>query len=118
VLSLATPVHAGPASVRPDDVFYPYEVEVPEAHRESVQALLEVFAEEPAFVAGELAGDGPESAPQVAAALAWMVEAGLVLRTRPAPGWLDPSVVSRRMAEPAFTVRRVDPDETDLLVFR
>lgn len=119
VLSLATPVHVGDdGTVRPDDVFYPFEVVVPQAYREAVLALLEVLREEPAFEAGELAGTGPESAPEVAAALAWMVDAGLVLRTRAQPGWLDPAVVGRGMARPAFCVQRVDQTATDLLVFR
>lgn len=119
VLSLATPVHVGDdGAVRPDDVFYPFEVAVPPAYRDAVHALLEVLREEPAFEAGELAGTGPQSAPEVAAALAWMVDAGLLLRTRAQPGWLDPAVVGRGMATPAFCVQRVDEAATDLLVFR
>lgn len=116
VVSLATPVHPGAGSVRPDDVFYPYDVPVPEEHRGAVEVLLEVLRESPAFVAGEIADPGPESAP-VAQALMWMVRAGLVLRTRSDARWLDPAVVGRRLSEPAFTVQRVDP-AADLLVSR
>jgi hypothetical protein len=112
VVSVATPVHPGAGSVRPDDVFYPYDVPVPEKHRGAV----EVLRDSPAFVAGEIADPGPESAP-VAEALMWMVQAGLVLRTRPDARWLDPAVVGRRLSEPAFTVQRVDP-AADLLVSR
>lgn len=117
VLSLATPVHVdGSGKCRPDNVFYPIEVEVPAEHQDEVQAILTLMREQPAISVGELTGALPM--PGVPAALTWMLEAGLVLRTRPRPGWMEPGVVDRRLSETAFSIQTIDRAATDLLVYQ
>ncbi|HEX5869682.1 MAG TPA: glycosyltransferase [Longimicrobium sp.] len=117
VLSLATPVHLdGAGRIRLDDVFYPFEVEVPDAHRAAVGAVLARMREEPALSVAELADAVP--LPDVPGALRWMLEAGLLLRTRPRTGWMEPGIVNRRVADPSFRVQQVDRAATDLLVYR
>lgn len=116
VLSLATPVHpGGGAAVRLDDVFHALPVEVPEAHRDAVHAVLARMRERPALRVAEL--EEAVGEPGLADALAWMLEAGLVLRTLAVPGWMDPASVGRRLAEPAFAVQEIDRERIDLIVY-
>jgi glycosyltransferase involved in cell wall biosynthesis len=115
VLSLATPVHLnGGGRFRLDDVFYPFEIDVPGAHRDGVGAILGRMREAPAATVGEMAC----AAPDASGALRWMVDAGLLLRTRPRPGWMEPGMVDRRLGDVAFSVQQVDRAATDLLVYR
>ena len=115
VLTLATPVRVdGTARLRLDGVFHSSEVEVPAAHLDVVRAVLARLRERPAMLAAELAAEVP--APGLPGALVWMLEAGLVLRTRPRPGWIAPSLVGSRLAEPAFVLHEVDRAATDLVV--
>jgi hypothetical protein len=116
VLSLATPVHPGGGeSVRLDDVSYTSPVEVPEAHRGAVHAVLARMRERPALRVAEL--EAAVGEPGLADALAWMLEAGLVLRTLPVPGWMDPAEVGRRAAEPALVVREIGRGDADLILY-
>lgn len=118
VLSLATPVHLnGVGRFRPDDVFYPFEVEVPAAHQAAVQAILTKMSECPAIPVGKLADAVMGSTQELSPALAWMLETGVVLRTRPMPGWMAPEVVDRRLADAAFSLQRLDRAATDLIVY-
>jgi glycosyltransferase involved in cell wall biosynthesis len=115
VLSLATPARVdGAARLRLEGVFYPSSLEVPAAHLDAVRAILATLRERPAILAGELAA---AAIPGASGALGWMLEAGVVLRTRPMPGWIAPEMVGRRLAEGAFAVQEVDRAATDLTVY-
>ena len=119
VLSLATPVETdGAGGLRPDHAFYPFRVEVPEAHRPAVHAILAVMRDEPALTAERLTGARLEGVPGVPDALRWMFDAGLVLRTRHVPGWIDPADVDGRLGEVLFSVQPIDRAATDLIVYR
>lgn len=116
ILSLATPLDDdGEDGVRVDHVLHPYRVEVPAAHLAGVRAILGVLREEPAIAAGELAARLADAA-GAREALEWMIEAGLVLRTRPVAGWLAPAEADRRLAQVLFSVREIDGAATDLVV--
>lgn len=117
VLSLATalaPVDGG-AALRVDSPFYPFAVEVPGELRAATGAVVDALRHEPALAVETFAVrlSGVERA---AEALAWMMEAGLVLRTRPGPGWVPPSRVPPEVAAVLFTVQPIDRSTTDLLV--
>jgi glycosyltransferase involved in cell wall biosynthesis len=114
VVTLATPLGAaGPSGLRPADVLYALEVEVPPGHAAAVGAILARMRERPAAAAGELAA---LPVPGVPEALGWMLGAGLLLRTRQLPGWPAPETAPARMARPSFVLREVDRAATDLLV--
>ena len=117
VLSLATPATVdADGRVGIDDPMYPFHLEVPERLREPVQAVLAVVREEPAITVERLsrAVAGHAGAPD---ALAWMLDAGLLLRTAPVEGWIDPQRIDRRMSEPVFRIERLDRMSTDFIVF-
>ncbi|HKP74572.1 MAG TPA: hypothetical protein VJT67_03470, partial [Longimicrobiaceae bacterium] len=119
VLTLATPVHLnGGATVRPDHVFHPFPVTIPPEHREAVAAILAAMREEPAVTVERLVGVRLDCMPEAFDALEWMIGAGLVLRSRALPGWLDPASVDARLAETAFAVADVDRAATDFIVYR
>lgn len=118
VLTLATPVHVDDAGgVRPDHVFFPHRLEAPEACRDAVMATLAVLREEPAVTVERLTGVHLPPRPDADEALSWLLETGLVLRTRHVPGWIDPATVDRRLATPLFSIRHVDRATTDLIVY-
>jgi hypothetical protein len=96
-------------------VFYPSALAVPAAHLDAVRAILATLRERPAILAGELAAAA--AVPGASGALGWMLEAGVVLRTRPMPGWIEPAMVGPRLAEGAFSVQEVDRAATDLTVY-
>ena len=86
VLSLATPVETdGAGGLRPDHAFYPFRVEVPEAHRPAVHAILAVMRDEPALTAERLTGARLEGVPGVPDAL----------RGCSTPGWCCGPATSR-----------------------
>ncbi|HEX6371055.1 MAG TPA: glycosyltransferase [Longimicrobium sp.] len=118
VLCLATPVHVdGTGGVRPDHVFHPFTAQAPDGDHDATRAVLAVMREEPAITVEQLlARVGP--VPQVEGALAWMLDAGLLLRTRPMAGWSKPGIVDRRLGQTMFSVQQVDRSATDLIVYR
>lgn len=119
VLSLATPVELdGPRGPRVDHVLYPFRLDVPPAYLNGVKAILSILREAPAITAEELAGPRLDAPPGGLDALSWMLEAGLVLRTRRMPGWLSPGTVDRRLGQVLFSSRHVDRETTDLLVYQ
>jgi glycosyltransferase involved in cell wall biosynthesis len=116
VLSLATalaPVDGG-AALHVDSLFYPFAVEVPGDLRAAAGAVVDALRQEPAL-AVETFTMRLSGVERAAEALAWMMAAGLVLRTRPGPGWVPPGRVPPEVAEVLFTVQPVDRSTTDLL---
>lgn len=118
VLSLATPVEMSPAGwMRLDDPLHPLRLDVPPAYLENVRAIFTAMREEPAITVDKLTRVRLATLADVSAALQWMLETGLVLRTRPIPGWIEPETVDRRMSEVLFSVQYVDRQATDLVVY-
>jgi glycosyltransferase involved in cell wall biosynthesis len=118
VVTLATPVHVDEAGgVRPDHVFFPHRIEVPEGCRDAVLAILEVLREEPAITVERLTGTHLRARPGGFEALSWLMDMGLVLRTRHVPGWIDPATVDSRLGKALFSVQRVARSSMDLVVY-
>lgn len=119
VLTLATPVREESEGVlRLDNVFYAHPVAVPEALRDGVRAVLGVMRREPAITVDRLACERLHGDDGVWEALAWMEEMGLVLRTHPVDGWIDPATVEPTLGEPVFSMRTVELGATDFVVFQ
>jgi glycosyltransferase involved in cell wall biosynthesis len=119
VLSLATAVDVdGSGRVHVNHVLYPFPVQVPVEHLDGVHAILDVLREEPAITVERLAGTRLNFTPELFQALSWMLEAGLVLRTRAVAGWMDPETVDTRLSQSLITGQSIDRDITDLLVMQ
>jgi len=117
VLLLATPIQNGGSRFRLDHALYPFELDVPAERLAAFKAVLAVMREEPAITVGRLTGTRLEPTPEVLGALDWMLAHGVLLRSRPVEGWVDPAVVDGRMSEVLFNVQNVDRTLTDFLVY-
>jgi glycosyltransferase involved in cell wall biosynthesis len=101
-------VLAAPLRVEPDgrlavnDPICPLEITVPMPLAASVRTLSSRFADRPVLPAQAFR----ESAPATIAALAWMHEAGLVLRT--SLGALNPDWAPPVLGRPVFDIRTID----------
>lgn len=117
VLCLAVPVAGDPrAGFWLDDPLYPLECEVPARHVRSFRKLLTAFASEPVMTVGRMTERYLARSPDALAALAWMIETGLVLRSLGIPGGISPSAVPSRAGQPLFSFQRLPPDGPDFVV--
>jgi glycosyltransferase involved in cell wall biosynthesis len=108
VLVLAAPVSpAARGRVVVDDPLYPFELEIPAGYAQSVRAVLGVMRTEPAITVGRLLHEHLRDAGDAAEAVAWMLEAGLLLRTRGGVGPVDPRRIGRQLARRLFTVQKI-----------
>jgi len=118
VLTLAIPIEDGPAGgYRIDHALFPFELQLPPAHREAFQAILAAMRGTPATTVAGLTEARVGSTPGFAEALTWMLEAGVLLRTRHVDGWVEPGRVDDRLSQVLFSVQKVDRTTTDLLVY-
>lgn len=118
VLTLATPVREYDEGLfRLDDPMYPFDLDVPDTYREAFGAILCVLREEPAITAERLGRALADGIPHAQATVEWMLCRGLLLRTRPVDGWVDPERIGRRMGEPLFRIERLDRMSTDFVMF-
>jgi len=119
VLTLSTPVtEESDGVLRLDHVFYAHPVTVPAEVRDGVRAVLGVMRREPAISVERLACDRLCGQDGVWEALAWMEEMGLVLRTHPVDGWIDPATVDAGVSEPLFVMHPVELASTDFVVYQ
>jgi glycosyltransferase involved in cell wall biosynthesis len=102
---------------RADNVLYPFPLGVPEEYLEGVRAVAAVMREHPAITVSELSA-ALGSAPEAEDALSWMLQAGLVLRTHPVPGWISPAEVGPQLGTMLFSVREIDRATTDLVIYQ
>lgn len=118
VLTLATPIEDDAAGgYRIDHALFPFELEVPPAHRDAFRAILAAARGTPALTVAGLSEALPASTRGFAEALAWMLEKGVLLRSRHVDGWVDPRRVDDRLSKVLFSVQKVDRASTDLLVY-
>lgn len=116
VLTLASPVMKDEEGrFRSNDPMYPFGIDVPEAHAEAFEAALSVVREEPALTVERLCRR-VAGVPNASATLAWMLDRGLLLRTRPVDGWLSPEKIDGRMSEPFFRIERLDDRSVDFFM--
>ena len=114
VLTLAAPVTRDEdGRLRSNDPMYPFEIDVPSAHALAFEAILSVLREEPAITVERLCGHPAAGGRGASHTLAWILDRGLLLRTRPVDGWLPPGTIDRRMSEPFFRIERPDHRSVD-----
>ena len=115
MLSLAAPVIQNDGSIAIYDPIFPVELTLPEVYGETIRATFEALSEEPVITLDRLKQTCLSNQKNDQAALSWMLEMGLLLRTRPGIGSVEPSLIDASMSRPLFSVARVDP-LTDILV--
>jgi glycosyltransferase involved in cell wall biosynthesis len=109
VLSLATPVTRDEdGRFRSNDPMYPFDVKVPAVHMDAFASILAVLRKEPAITVERLCERLAAGTPGAPDTLGWMLQMGVVLRTRPVDGWLPPETIDGRLSEPFFRIERVD----------
>jgi hypothetical protein len=115
---LAVPVRINQRALRLDDPIFPLEFVVPEGNRETCEAILEVMRREPVVRLERLQELIPASAKScVQMTLKWMLEKGILLRTRLMAAGLDPEMIGEQMGQPVFAIQAVD-FTTDVIVIR
>jgi hypothetical protein len=117
LLALGTPVRGNKqGGFWQDDPLYPLAVEVPARYVRSFEKLLAAFSAEPVMRYDRVRERVLSRAPDAAKALEWMVESGLVLRSREIPGSIDPTSVPREVARPLFAFDRLPAQGVDFIV--
>lgn len=117
ILCLANPVVAagGDGALAINDPIFAFDLTPPEAHRDAVWATLEVTREEPAITVARLSRARLPGRAELAGALAWMLDAGLLLKSAPGPWPLAPRDIGAQMSTPLFTIQKVS-HTTDAIV--
>jgi len=118
LLVLAVPVQAEGRIVSINDPIFPMEVIMPADHQTTSHAILEVLRKEPVIQLERLKSLMHRSLlPSLDESLKWMLNAGLLLRTRPMSPSIDPKLIGDQMGEPLFTIEDVDY-RSDVLVIK
>ena len=109
LLVLATPVKREGGILQINDPIFPMEVSVPEDYQKTCDAILEILKREPVVQLKRLISQ--MTSPLVASTdetLKWMLNAGILLRTRPMSPSIDPELIGDQMSRPLFTIQNVD----------
>ncbi|HKR11864.1 MAG TPA: glycosyltransferase family 4 protein [Pyrinomonadaceae bacterium] len=119
LLAIAVPVRVHGLKVKPDDPIFPVEIAIPEDMRRTCEAILEVMQKEPVIAFERLEKQIPEPARHcLQTTLRWMFDQGLVLRTNPIDGSIDPENAGEQMSKPLFSIKSVDFSSTDVIVIK
>jgi len=109
LLVLAAPVQTEGGIIKINDPIFPMELSMPEGYQESCQAILEILKREPVVQLKRLIS--LTTSPLLALTeetLKWMLNAGILLRTRPMNPSIDPELIGDQMSRPLFTIQNVD----------
>jgi glycosyltransferase involved in cell wall biosynthesis len=115
ILCLANPLLIDGRTLAINDPIFAFELEIPEAHRAAVLAVLEVLKEEPAITWGRLARTRLPAQADLPGALAWMLDTGLLLKGGTGPWPLTPRDIAAQMSVPVFTIQSMS-HTTDAMV--
>lgn len=109
ILVLATPVQTKERNLEINDPIFPMEVIVPADYQKACQATLEILSREPVVQLEQLRRSVDRSLhTSLDACLKWMVNAGILLRTRPMNPSIDPKLIGDQMGQPLFRIQGVD----------
>jgi glycosyltransferase involved in cell wall biosynthesis len=118
VLYLATPLVAyDEGTIEINDLLFPLEVNVPEAHQETLNAILDAMMLEPVVSVGSLLAQGLVGRTKMLETLSWMLASGLLLRAQPEHLSIIPSEMGVQMSIPLFSIEVVQCS-TDAVVIR
>jgi glycosyltransferase involved in cell wall biosynthesis len=118
LLVLAVPVHIQARTIRINDPIFPLELIMPVGYQKSCQAILEILRKEPVIRVERLESlihDSVRSC--LESTLKWMLDTGILLRTKPMEPSIDPEIVGEQMGKPVFSIQGVDY-RTDVIVIR
>ena len=116
-MCLASPVVINDdGSVSVDDLMWPFQLTLPDAHRETIHAVLGVLKEEPVMKVERLISGYLSGHPNVIEALSWMLDAGLILKTLAENGRVTLRDIGMKMSTPMYSTQRVNPMTVDAVV--
>ena len=118
MLYLATPLLTyDEGTIEINDLLFPLEVSVPEAHQDTLNAILDAMMSEPVIGVGCLLEQGFADRTKIRETLLWMLASGLLLRAHPKHLAIAPSEVGVQMSIPLFSIEVVQCS-TDAVVIR
>jgi glycosyltransferase involved in cell wall biosynthesis len=109
LLVLAAPFQIHNRSIKVDDPIYPFELTIPEGYRESCETVHAVLKKRPVIEVEQLerlAGDCTMNT--LRSALMWMIEKGILLRSKRMGAFVDPQKIGDGMGSPLFSTQTVD----------
>ena len=118
LLVLATPVRIEGNLGKLDDPIFPLEVVMPEANQQTAEAVLAVLKKQPVISLEALQQSLPAAVHScLQSTLKWMLEHGIVLRSRLMDAYIEPDMIGEQMAQPVFSIQPVD-FMSDVIVIR
>jgi glycosyltransferase involved in cell wall biosynthesis len=118
LLVLATAVRVEQNLIKLDDPIFPLELAMPEANRKTIETTLAVLRKQPVISVESLQQQLPASLQSTAqSTMKWMLEKGVLLRTKLIDAYIEPDVVGEQMGQPLFSIQPVD-FATDVIVIR
>jgi len=114
ILCLACPVESdSDGGFRLADPNYPFVLHIPQPYLDTFRAVIGVMRELPVVTVGDLR-ERLGCPADLNSVLSWMFS-GVLLRSRPVEGWVDPSVINEHLGKPLLTVHDVN-SEVDFVV--
>jgi glycosyltransferase involved in cell wall biosynthesis len=118
LLVLATPVRIEENLIKLDDPIFPLEVVMPEANQKMGKAILVVLRKRPVISIECLQQLIPAPMQScLESTLKWMLEKGILLRTKLMEAYIEPDMIREQMGQPVFSIQPVDY-ATDVIVIR
>jgi glycosyltransferase involved in cell wall biosynthesis len=109
LLVLAAPIQIQDGMIKIDDPIYPFEFTIPDVYRESCGAMLRVLKNRPVIEIERLEHlAGAWTTCPLRSALKWMIEKGILLRSKRMGTFIDPQMIGQEMSSPSFSTRLVD----------
>jgi glycosyltransferase involved in cell wall biosynthesis len=118
LLVLAIPVQVQARTIRINDPIFPQELIVPVDYQKTCHAVLEILRKEPVMQFERLRNlvDGSLLS-CLESTLKWMLEAGVLLRTKTTSPAIDPRMIGEQMGKPLFLIQGVDY-RSDVIVIK
>jgi len=117
LLVLAVAVRAESGVIKPDDPIFPLEFEIPAVYQEQCKAVLEILRNEPVVELKRLEKLMAGRANNLQTTLKWMLDKGILLRTKIMDAYLDPDMIGNKMGKPVFSIQSVN-FATDVIAIR
>ncbi len=118
LLVLAVPVQIREGVIKVDDPIFPSELIVPEVNRKTCEAVLDILRKEPVIQLERLEHlIHAQARSSLQTTLKWLIDAGVLLRTRKMDADVHPQVIEELMGKPLFSIQSVD-FTTDIIVIK
>ena len=119
LIMIAVPAVVHGSKIKIDDPIFPLELDVPEGNHRCCEPILGVMRKEPVITFQRLKELFPEEALDcLEPALQWMFCTGLLLRTHPIEGSIEPEDIGPHMSKPLFSIKSVDFTDTDVIAIK